>query len=333
MNQDKGIILVAMAPGKISLDALEALREAGGGREVRRISDTVEMEPVLDTVEIAIGNVPFALIPRMPRLKWVQLWSAGADLIQQWPEVKKLPFQLTSTSGIHGPQMTEHLFGMLLAWNRCFPEVFAAQKRHEWLRIGPRRLSILTGKTMLILGYGSIGKTVARAAEVFGMRVIGIRRHDPAVGKETDGAAPNGPNVTVAGLSRLAELLPQADHVVNILPWTPDTRHCFGADQFRAMKKTALYINIGRGPTTDEAALIKALQSGEIAGALLDVMETEPLPADSPLWDMDKVILSGHYAGFHPDTNGLAMEIVLDNLGRYIRGEALKNLVDKDLGY
>jgi phosphoglycerate dehydrogenase-like enzyme len=139
--------------------------------------------------------------------------------------------------------------------------------------------------------------------------------------------------VRVEGISALRDLLPLADHVVNILPATRETVGLFGAAEFGVMKKTALYVNVGRGATTDEAALIEALRTNRIAGALLDVMKTEPLPADSPLWDLPNVLFTGHYAGAHPEYGQLALEVALDNLGRYVRGDTLVNVVDKQAGY
>jgi phosphoglycerate dehydrogenase-like enzyme len=188
-----------------------------------------------------------------------------------------------------------------------------------------QQLAALNGKTMLIAGFGAIGGTIARIARAFGMEVTGLRRR-PAKGGAADG-------VRLEEASRLRDFLPQADYVVNILPSTPDTQHSFGAAEFGLMKNSALYINVGRGATTDEAALVEALGAKRIAGALLDVTEIEPLPADSPLWTMDNVIITGHYAGCHPEYGRMAMEVTLDNLERYKRGEPLKNLVDKIKGY
>ncbi|MDR2101008.1 MAG: D-2-hydroxyacid dehydrogenase [Treponema sp.] len=329
MDQDKGIILVHLPGDRIIPRLVERLREAGAGREVLCSSDSAaipaEIEKVLDKIEIAVGFVPWDLVSRMPRLGWVQLWSAGADGLQSRPELKSLPFQLTNTSGIHKQQITEHIFGLLLAWNRCFPRVFAARQRREWLRVGDGDVSVLSGKTMLILGYGAIGEQTARTALVFGMQVIGLRRR---LGKP---ATERG--IRLEPGTKLRELLPQADVVVNILPHTQDTTKLFGRAEFAAMKKTALYVNVGRGATTDEEALIEALKNKTITGALLDVTQKEPLPGDSPLWDLENLILTGHYGGMHPDYSALALEVTLDNLRRYVKGEPLKNLVDKNAGY
>jgi phosphoglycerate dehydrogenase-like enzyme len=329
MENQNTIILLSLHQSRVLPEFREELLAAGMGREVLITMDKAEIEPYVDRIEIGMGDLPFALLPEMPNLKWLQLWSAGADfLLQRFPEAKALPFQLTITTGIHSQQIAEHLFAMLLGWNRRLPDAFSAQQRRKWLFISDRKLASLKGKTMLILGYGTIGGTVARIAGSFGMKVIGLRRNPAANAGDNGGAV-----LRIEPAANLHALLPEADHVVNILPATDDTRHCFGAAEFALMKPGALYINIGRGVTTDEAALIEALRSKQIAGALLDVVETEPLPAESPLWDLDNLLLTGHYAGCHPEYSRMAMDIALENLGRYNRGEPLKNTVDKERGY
>ncbi|MDR1175612.1 MAG: D-2-hydroxyacid dehydrogenase [Treponema sp.] len=324
--EKNGIILFSMEADRIPHGAAEKIREAGGGRDLLVTLDDRIIEENLDRIEIGFGDVPFHLLARMPRLAWVQLWSAGADRLQQFPELKDLPFVLTSTSGMHGQQLAEHTFGLILAWNRSFPRAFEARKRKEWLRVNDSETAILEGKNMLILGYGRIGEMMARVAGAFNMKVTGLRRNP---GRSAAGL----PGVKVAGMEKLCELLEEADLVVNILPATPETRHIFGAAEFGLMKQGSLYVNVGRGSTTDEAALTEALKTRWIAGALLDVTETEPLPPSSPLWDLDNVIISSHYAGMHPCYGKLALEIALENLGRYVRGEALHGIVDKNLGY
>jgi phosphoglycerate dehydrogenase-like enzyme len=287
--------------------------------------DRAEIEKNLDRIEIVFDQAPWDLLPRMPRLRWVQVWSAGADRLLKSPELRDMSFILTNTSGMHADQITEHMLGMMLAWNRRFPDAFAARKRHEWFRAKTNEVSVLRGKTMLILGYGAIGEQTARVAKAFGMEVTGIRRHVPQGGFDQ--------GVRIEALSRLRELLNGADFVMNLLPLTKDTKGLFGKAEFSAMKKTAVYASAGRGPTADEKALIEALATGGIAGALLDVTEVEPLPAGSPLWDMDNVILTGHYAGMHPDYHSIALGIALENLRRYVCGEELANVVDKKAGY
>ncbi|MDR1955490.1 MAG: D-2-hydroxyacid dehydrogenase [Treponema sp.] len=329
MDQYKGTILVTLQADRVPPDMEAQLKQAGDGRDVLIRTDTSGLEQELDTVEILMGFVPWDLIARMPHLRWVQLWSAGADGLQYYPALKERPFQLTSASGIHAQQLAEHTFGLLLAWNRRFPAVFAAQTQHDWRYVRAEETAVLAGKTMLILGYGVIGKRIAQIALAFGMQVIALRRSVPEALQEREKKEP----LRIESIHALGSLLPAADVVVNILPYTEDTRHIIDAAALAAMKRTSLYVNVGRGATTDEPALIEALSSKRIAGALLDVTETEPLPEDSPLWDLDTVILTSHYAGLHPEYSALVMEIALDNLGRYIRGEPLRNLVDKHTGY
>ncbi|MDR0718774.1 MAG: D-2-hydroxyacid dehydrogenase [Treponema sp.] len=326
-HRNKKILLLALPPDRVPPGGLEKLKTAARGREVVPTASKRQIEPLLEHVEIGIGEIPFSLIPRMPNLKWVQLWMAGADRLQLYPQVKAHPFLLTNASGMHGRQLTEHIFALLLAWGRGLKRAITAQGKHEWLQLAPPELPVLWGKTMLILGYGTIGKETALAARAFGMNVTGIRRHAPPAVPEEPG------NIRVEPPARILELLPQADIVVNILPLTPETADSFGSREFGAMKAGALYMNVGRGATTDEDALIDALREGRIAGALLDVVKKEPLPPDSPLWDMENVIITGHYAGLRENYDDLALEIALDNLGRYLKGEPLRNLVDKNAGY
>ena len=323
---DKKIILLSLGPARLMPEFRAQLEGAAGdGWEVLISMEAAEIEPFFDRIEVGMGDIPPDLIPRMPGLKWWQLWSAGADVLLRLPALRDLPFQMSTTSGMHGQQIAEHLFAMLLGWNRRLGEAFNAQRQHKWVMVKDERLDVLNGKTMLILGYGAIGGTIAKIALAFGLKVIGLRRNT-AKGGAVDG-------ISLAPARELRDFLPQADYVVNILPSTPDTRRFFGAAEFSLMKNSALYINLGRGATTHEAALIDALTGKRIAGALLDVTETEPLPGDSPLWDMDNVTITGHYAGCHPEYSRLAMGIALENFGRYKRGEPPKNLVDKQKGY
>jgi phosphoglycerate dehydrogenase-like enzyme len=322
MTAQKGIILVQLDSGRLPPDALERLKKTGD-RDVLLTTDREQIEKNLNRVEIYIGEIDYAYLSRMPNIRWAQLWYAGIDGMQGYPELKERNFLFTNAR-IHGPQITEHVFAMILSWNRCLPRVLEAKKQRQWIRIPAASLESLAGASLLILGYGAIGERVAAAALAFGMRVTGLRRN-PAKG----GAA----GLRIEPAEKLRELLPQADYVLNILPHTPATTCLFGAAEFSLMKKSALYISVGRGATTDEAALIAALWSKSIDGALLDVTQEEPLPPDSPLWDLDNLILSPHYAGLHPGYDSIALELALDNLGRYVRGEPLKYLVDKQAGY
>lgn len=323
---EKGKILLALDPARVPPGAADRIRAAGGGRDVILASGADEIVGQLAGVEIAAGEFPPSLIEKAPDLRWFQLWYAGADWIQKFPKVAELPVTVSTASGIHYEQMTEHLFGLIFAWNRKFPVAFAAQERKEWAKFKHSDMAVLAGRTMLILGYGTIGERVAKIAQAFGMRVIGVRRSRPE--SEVDALG-----VRVVSLDALSSVLGEGDVVVNILPATAETKGFCGGQFFDAMKSGALYANIGRGATTDESALVAALRSGSIAGAVLDVASQEPLPSSSELWDAPNLILTSHYAGFHPRYDEMALGFFLENLGRYVRGEPLRNVVDKKLGY
>lgn len=322
----KGIILLALKETRVPKNTVQRIREFADGREIVVTGGKADVEKVLDRVEIAAGDFPASLMPRASSLRWFHQWYAGADWLQRHPEARDLSFMVTTSSGIHGRQMTEHLFGLLIAWYRRFPETFAAQQRREWLRYGHADIGLLSGKTMLILGFGAIGEQAALVASAFDMRVIGLRR---TPGK---GYPPAGVD-RIVGYERLTEVLPDADVVVNILPYTQDTHAFMGRAEFAAMRKTAVFANIGRGKTVDEEALAAAVREGVIGGAVLDVTAEEPLPAESPLWDTPGIIITPHYSGFHPRYDELALGKFLENLKRYTRGEPLLNMVDKGLGY
>ncbi|NLX43819.1 MAG: D-2-hydroxyacid dehydrogenase, partial [Chloroflexi bacterium] len=199
-----------------------------------------------------------------------------------------------------------------------------AQDRHQWKRgDSPHPIMELAGKTVLLIGVGAIGERTARLCSALGMKVIGLRR-DPS--RPAEGV------MRMVGPQDLDAVLPQADLVVLTAPLTPETVHMIGAPQLRLMKASACIFNIGRGGTIDQQALISALQRGEIAGAGLDVTDPEPLPADSLLWDLPNVLITGHYSGSTPHYEERALAIFEDNLARWVRGVPLRNQLDLRLG-
>jgi phosphoglycerate dehydrogenase-like enzyme len=220
---------------------------------------------------------------------------------------------------VHPVQIAEHAFAMMLAFARKLHEAMRHQAGGKWQAPAGESLGELYEKTLLMIGLGAIGERVAQVGSALGMRVLGVRRRQ---------VEPPGVEA-VYPLDRLQDILPQCDFVVLAPPLTQETRGMIGERELRAMKKSAFLVNVGRGRLIDEAALIRALQDGWIAGAGLDVFETEPLPAESPLWAMPNVIITAHYAGASPRYYERAMPIFLDNLRRYRDGEELRNLVDK----
>lgn len=257
-----------------------------------------------------------------PRLKWIQLTSAGADRLLNSGFVED-GITVTTVSGLHATPIGEFIIGSMLMWAKGAHRSMRAQIKHEWARFAP---SELYGKTVGIVGIGHIGAEAGRLAKAFGCRVIATRRSATEVTSE-----PYADEVFPA--SQLERLLRESDYVVLSMPLTSETRGMIGESQLRAMKPTALLVNIARGPVVVEADLLRALREGWIAGAALDVFDQEPLPSDHPLWDMENVILTPHISGGTEIYNQRATQIFADNLRRYLAGEPLQNVVDPARGY
>jgi phosphoglycerate dehydrogenase-like enzyme len=274
----------------------------------------------------------------VPRLRWVQLHSAGADHLLDHPLMHS-DVLITTASGIHATPIAEYVFASILAYRWRIPHMTHCQREGEWpsgrwdLYARPE----LRGSTLGIIGYGSIGREVGRLGRAFGMRVLALRRSE---GRADEGYTPEDtgdPEGTVPDRmytpGGLHEMLAQCDYLVIALPMTPATRHFIGEAELQAMKPTAYLVNIARGAIVDERALVQALQEGWIGGAGLDVFEQEPLPSSSPLWDLETVLISPHVAGFSPRYDERAAALFSQNLARYLAGEPLLNLVEKTRGY
>ena len=318
-------ILVGFEPERFAESYRAQIQEIAPDMRLLVTEGREEMEAALDDIEIAACQFPRDLLLRARNLRWYQQWSAGADWLQRHPEAAELDFVLTSTSGMHEIQVTEHIFALLLALGRRIDWSVRAQMRAEWMSWDEKRdVFELADKTMVLVGVGAIGERTAQVAAAFDMRVVGVRRNPERSSAGVE---------TMVGPDRLLDVLPEADFVVITAPLTEETRGMIGERELRALKPTAYIVNIGRGGIIAEGALVKALQEGWIAGAGLDVFEEEPLPEDSPLWGLENVIVTAHYAGITPRYDERAMAIFLDNLRRYKAGEPLRNVVDKKLGY
>jgi phosphoglycerate dehydrogenase-like enzyme len=259
-----------------------------------------------DEVVAALGEAPALVTFRWrsdfltPVLRWVQAASAGID---QFPleTLREAGVVLTSARGVHGPQVAEHAFGMLLALTRGMAASIRSQATHDWRRPA---VTELAGRTMGVLGLGTIGEAVALRAKAFGMRVIGTKREPHVYSGVAD---------QVFGPDGTKEVCREADVLVVALPSGEDTTRRVGAGELEALGEGWL-INVGRGPVVDEAALVAALSSGSLAGAGLDVFEEEPLPAESPLWDLPNVVVSPHCAGISPHYGARLAGIVASNV-------------------
>ncbi len=283
----------------------------------------------------------FSAIPDLanaPKLRWLQLHSAGANHLLD-TSLWDSDVIVTNVSGIHAPTLGEYVLMVMLAFAHRLPRMVHYQSRAEWParrwnKFVPQELR---GATLGVIGYGSIGREIGRLAHAFGMRVLGVRRGgtgSPAAYTLPELAGlPHSEPVGWYTPDQLTQMLPECDYVVLTVPYTSATHHLVDEAVLRAMKSTAVLINIARGAVVDEAALTRALGEGWIAGAALDVFEQEPLPADSPLWTMDNVIISPHVAGFTPHYDDRATALFAGNLRRYLAEEPLLNQVDRGREY
>jgi phosphoglycerate dehydrogenase-like enzyme len=231
------------------------------------------------------------------------------------------PLVLTNARGVYSPSLAEFAIGAMLYFAKDFPRMKASQAKGAW---DPFDVQMLRGATLGVVGYGDIGRTVARLGRAFGMELVALRRH----AHESEG------DPLAAALATSArEVCRRADYLVVSAPITPETRHLIGPDEIGAMKRTAVIVNIGRGAVVDEDALVGALQRGALRGAALDVFEREPLPPGHPLFALPSVLLSPHTADHTPTWRHEAMECFLANLRRFLAGEPLANVVAKAGGY
>ena len=289
--------------------------------------------------EILYGFMPPRNLAAAPHLKWVQLHSAGINHLGGHP-ILKSDIRITTSSGIHATPIGEFAIMLMLALARHAQRMVRMQDQGAWPE---HRWKTFVGtelrtKSLGILGYGSIGRETARIAKQgFGMRILapthgGDKRdrgyHEPGVG-DPEGTLPD------AWFTRaqLNDLLAQSDFVLVSTPLTDETRNLIGAAELHAMKPTAFLVNIARGGIVDEPALVSALKENWIAGAGLDVFEKEPLPAESEFWKLENALIAPHVSGATPNYDDRAVELFSENLRRYLRGDALLNLVDRQAGY
>ncbi len=326
MNESDRPIVVALSENLRGPDA-EAVQAVSPRVKIAWVSPAGEPRDDVSEAQVLFrggGMMPRGLrrlLPQMPHLRWIHTMGAGVDG-DLTPEVVQSDVLLSRTRGLHCIPVSEWVLMQILAVSKRLPELVLAQERHEWKKV---EVPVsLVGRTIGIVGYGEIGHCVNARARGFGFRVIGTRRH-PRPTPELDAVYP---------ADQLDRLLAEADYVVVLTPLTAETRGLIGAAQLRQMKPTAWLINVARGEVVDEAALIEALRGGRIAGAALDVFAQEPLPPDSPLWSLPNVLITPHSGGVSfPRFHQEIMAQFVDNLGRYVRGEPLANLVDKQAGY
>ncbi|MFQ5827682.1 MAG: D-2-hydroxyacid dehydrogenase [Candidatus Methylomirabilia bacterium] len=282
-------------------------------------------------------------LSRAPNLKWVQLHMAGVNTLHDHPIYTDSAIPLTTTSGVHAAAVAEYAITVLLALAHRVPRMVEWQARGTW-PTDERRWPLfvpteMRGATFGIIGYGSIGRELARIAKAaFAMTVLACKR-DPARRSDPGYCLPRtgDPDGVLPdewfAREQLPELLARSDVVVMCAPLTPETQHMIGAKELRRMKSSAYFINVGRGATVDEIALAQALAEKRIAGAAIDVFTQEPPPGGHPFYGLDNVILSPHVSGFIPSYDDKCAVLFAENLRRYLNGAPLLNLVDRAKGY
>lgn len=302
---------------------LTALARSAGLEPLWCDESTVPDPADLQDCVALMGNFPPEMMKQLPVLKWVQSPNAGVDHLCGDLYAHE-DVVLTNCSGAFGIAIAEYMLTGLMMLFRLMPDYAANQQQKTWQRAGQCRS--IYGSTITVVGMGDIGSRFAHIAKAMGATVRGVRRTMGDIPADFD---------EVYTSDRLAEAATDVDAVIMALPGTPATRHLVNANILARMDKRTIIVNCGRGSTLDEAALVAALQEKRLAGAVLDVTEVEPLPASSPLWHMENVIITPHISGRNEDPiNGQSIyEIFADNLTRYAQGRPLRHVVNRSIGY
>ena len=284
-----------------------------------------EVGDVLSEIDILLGyDAQMDMekyLPQMPRLQWIHTYSAGVEKLLSNVTFSQSDILLTNSRGIHGIPMAEHVLGTMLASGRCLIEAWENQKARIWKRL--TEPDELFGKTAAIIGLGSIGREIAKHLKNMGMRIVAVKQKEstePFVDQ-------------LFSIDHLPDALSCADYVIVTLPLTPQTKKLFNLRTFNIMKENAFFINVSRGDVVEEADLIKVLRDQRIRGAALDVFTKEPLPEDSPLWDVPNLFITPHYSAISPMYLDRSLKIFRNNLQIFPQRIGMLNVVDKLRGY
>lgn len=329
------VIHPAIDPGRLA-----AVRRAAGALDVVNAATRGEALAAMPTATGYFGKITPELLAAAPHLVWVQTPTASLEHYL-FPELVSHPCVLTNMRGLFSDVIADHVMGFVLCFCRNLHLYVRRQIEHRWepvggeadrhpATVGPsyvagfdRSHRHVADQTLGVVGVGAIGSEICRRASAFGMTVLGVDPHPRPI-----------PSVVeVWPMDRLDDLLAAADFVVIAAPHTPETARLFDAARIAKMKPCSYLINIGRGVIVDLAALVEALRSGHLAGAALDVFETEPLPPDHPLWDMENAILTPHVAAASPHIAERHLATLVENVRRFAAGEPLLNVVEKQAWY
>ena len=312
-------IVVYSDPLPFDEESIHAIRSAAPTATV--VTPTKEqLEQELAEAEIFFGFSPPDVFLGANQLRWIQATAAGMERILT-PDLIQRGLTICNASGVHGPQVAEMAWALTLAVARRIDTFVRNQQRHHWEWTTNMDME---GSTAGIIGLGGIGRRYARAAAAFGMRVLAVDLHRPPKPDEVEALWP---------IDRLDEMLEQADVLMIACPYTSKTHHLIDRDRLARMKPSAILVNIARGEIVEEESLAQALRERRLSGAGIDVTETEPLPEDSPLWDVPNLIITPHCAGHAPNRARRLTEFFCENLRRYLTGEPLTNVVDQQKGY
>jgi phosphoglycerate dehydrogenase-like enzyme len=313
-------VLLVGQPGERARSALHAL-------ETDRLASCVDVAAA-DRALRARAEVLFiwdfrwrsldSLLPELPALRWIHLASAGVDHVLE-PGLQLAGITVTNSGGVFDRPIAEYVLGLILAHAKGLVATIEAQRERRWAY---RETLDVSGRLVVVVGLGRVGRAVGELARAAGLRVVGVRSQ----------AAPV-PRIDVVPREGLLEALHDADYVVVTAALTPETHGLIDRRAIASMKPSAFLINVARGPIVDTTALLDALGNGRIAGAALDVFETEPLPPDSPLWSAPNLLVSPHMAGDSDGWDSRVVELFGENVRRYLRGEPLRNVVDPARGY
>ncbi|HXJ81992.1 MAG TPA: D-2-hydroxyacid dehydrogenase [Candidatus Methylomirabilis sp.] len=301
----------------------EALQDAGLADRVDLHTLRMDATPSPELLERCEAMLAWragaGILPRMPRLRWIQAQTGG---VEGWLALPDLPgkIMLTCARGTHRVQMSENILGALFHLTKPYAAITADQRERRWTR---RISEVLAGTTLGILGLGAIGHEVARKAAVLEMRVIGARRSGGRVAGVGQVYPPE----------QADEVLKASDFVLLLLPSTAETRGYMNARRLRLMKPTAYLLNFGRGDLVVDQDLVEAAKAGTIAGAVLDVYTTEPLPSDHPFWVTPGITVLPHIGGLHPERDRIVAGLWIENLRRFLGGRSLLQVVDRARGY
>ena len=297
---------------------LRAIQSVSSEVEVQNVESEEQALEVIPEVDAMYGRITPELLARTKKLRWIQTPMAGLEHYM-FPALAESDVTLSNMQGIYSDNIADHVMGYILMFARGFHIFLRQQLERNWAKEVP--VLHLADTTLGVIGLGGIGTAVAKRGAAAEMRVIATNAVEVEKPDFVD---------TLWGIDRLDDLLAESDFVVSCVPHTPETFKLINSDQLKQMKKTAYLINISRGVVVDLAALTAALEAGAIAGAGLDVFETEPLPADHPLWGMENVIITPHTAGVGPYTRERRIDVVTANLRRFVAGEPVRNVVDKN---